>query len=157
MASLSVNGTKMQLTPREIDVTAKAWLCITEIKNGIPQVDSKKLAKVGNYASADSARHIWKPIQKKLMAMATAAAATVNEEDESNPATPKKKSKGAPRKRKTEVDSNADDNDMVERTPTKKTRARRSTRATAKKVEEDDDDDDEISDINDALFSDGEA
>ncbi|XXG95569.1 hypothetical protein Hte_001836 [Hypoxylon texense] len=129
MASTSANPeateSKPQLNQRELEVIAKAWICITSINNGVPVIDSKKLAEIGPYASADSARHIWKPIEKKLFAIAGAP-----------PPTPGAgRGKGTPRKRK--ADAAADGEDPG--TPTKKPRARKNTKAATKKDEDDGD------------------
>lgn len=86
----------------------------------LSQIDSKKLAEMGPYASADSARHIWKPIERKLLAIAGVTP---------TPAT------GKGRKRKTDTaDGETPD------TPTKKPRARKNTKAATKKNEEEDGD-----------------
>ncbi|KAI1763362.1 hypothetical protein GGR53DRAFT_531550 [Hypoxylon sp. FL1150] len=115
------NGDKPVFNARELEVIAKAWTCISEIKNGVPVVDGAKLAERGGYASADSARHIWRPIQKKLAAIAEAG---------SDATTPSRK---GGRKRKTDT---ADGE-----TPMKKPRKRMNTKALAKKEGGDDDDD----------------
>ncbi|KAI2628541.1 hypothetical protein GGR54DRAFT_348971 [Hypoxylon sp. NC1633] len=107
------NSANLQLTQREIEIIAKAWRCISDIKDGIPQVDSKKLAAIGNYASADSARHSWKPIEMKLAAMNDTA------EDPTADVTDKGKIKATPRKRKANTDISDED---IEESPTKKTR-----------------------------------
>ncbi|KAI0006722.1 hypothetical protein F4779DRAFT_549121 [Xylariaceae sp. FL0662B] len=149
------NGTKIQLNAREMEIVAKAWRCISEIKDGVVQVNCKKLAEIGPYASADSARHIWKPVQKKLLALAGAEATTSS----SAPPTPSKgksttPSKGkntTPRKRK--ADENGGEAD--EGTTPKKLRTR-STKAKAK-MEPEDDDDDVPDFIKDEDFVEGEA
>ncbi|KAI0098401.1 hypothetical protein F4814DRAFT_433833 [Daldinia grandis] len=113
-SAANASGEKLQLSQREIEVMAMAFMCISDIKEGVPQVDAKKLAKIGNYASADSARHIWKPIQKKLMAHTSGGG-------DGSPfiATPSTRGRGTPKKRK--ADSEAD-----EGTPTKKPRGRKT-------------------------------
>ncbi|KAF3060319.1 hypothetical protein GL218_09102 [Daldinia childiae] len=129
------SGEKLQLNQREIEVIAMAFICISEIKEGVPQVDAKKLAKVGNYASADSARHIWKPIQKKLMAH------TSGEGDGSSfIATPSTKGRGTPRKRKADGEAGGG-------TPTKKPRGRKASKVALKKEDiEEEDIDEELAD-----------
>ncbi|KAI1373495.1 hypothetical protein F4677DRAFT_448323 [Hypoxylon crocopeplum] len=126
------NAGKLSLNQREMEVIAKAWQCLTEIKNGVPQVDTKKLAVIGGYASADSARHIWKPILNKLTALAgmehPPAPASAKAKAKAKP-----KPKGTPRKRKVDAD---DDDEDVEQTPTKKPRAKKNTKAK-KEPEED--------------------
>ncbi|KAI2622674.1 hypothetical protein GGS26DRAFT_567180 [Hypomontagnella submonticulosa] len=118
---------KLQLTQREIEVVAKAFRCITELKNGVAQVDSTKLAKIGGYASADSARHVWKPIQKKLIAMAGDAG---DDDPSDTPAQPKTKS--ATRKRKNDVGD-------PEETPTKKPRKGKTVKSKVKSDNSDED------------------
>ncbi|KAI1656106.1 hypothetical protein F4813DRAFT_145492 [Daldinia decipiens] len=131
------SGGKLQLNQREIEVIAMAFMCISDIKEGVPQVDAKKLAKIGNYASADSARHTWKPIQKKLMAHTSG-------EGDGSPliATPSTKGRGASRKRKA-------DDEAGEGTPTKKPRGRKASKVVPKK--------EEIEDYFDEELADGEA
>ncbi|KAI6091660.1 hypothetical protein F4821DRAFT_226588 [Hypoxylon rubiginosum] len=121
--STTKSDDKPQFNARELEVIAKAWTCISEVKNGVPVIDATKLAERGPYASADSARHVWRPIQKKLIAIAGAGS------DVTTPTpTP---GKGRGRKRKTDA---ADTE-----TPTKKPRARKNTKAPAEKdVDEDD-------------------
>ncbi|KAK6952663.1 hypothetical protein Daesc_004954 [Daldinia eschscholtzii] len=125
---------RLKLSQREIEVMAMAFMCISDIKDGVPQVDARKLAKIGNYASADSARHSWKPIQKKLLNH-------VNAEDDVSPfpVTPSSRGRGAPKKRK------AGDDDAVERTPTKKPRGR-PAKVVPKKEEIEDDLEEELAD-----------
>ncbi|KAI1804630.1 hypothetical protein F4811DRAFT_519260 [Daldinia bambusicola] len=129
---------RLQLSQREIEVMAKAFMCISEVKDGVPQVDAKKLAKIGPYASADSARHIWRPIHKKLQSY-------INSESEEPlfPATPSTKGRpaGTPGKRKV-------DSDGTELTPTKKPRGRPSKAMAKKKkhIEEDFKDEDDLDD-----------
>ncbi|KAI0178688.1 hypothetical protein GGR52DRAFT_569595 [Hypoxylon sp. FL1284] len=109
------------LSPRECEIIARAWLCITDVKDGAPVVDSKKLAKLGGYASADSARHMWRPIQNKLTAILRASNA--REMD----VTPLKAApaKAAPAKKGRKRTGSAADSEIPE-TPAKK--ARRGTR-----------------------------
>ncbi|KAI1777402.1 hypothetical protein F4818DRAFT_410227 [Hypoxylon cercidicola] len=120
------NDAQPQLTQRETEVVAKAWLCIVQLKNGVPVIDSKKLAELGNYASGDSARHAWKPIERKLLAIAAAGPSI------STPV----KSKSTGRKRKME----SADVEVLD-TPTKRPRARKNTKAAVKKEKEEDDGD----------------
>ncbi|KAI0381138.1 hypothetical protein F5Y04DRAFT_281113 [Hypomontagnella monticulosa] len=134
---------KPQLNQRETEVIAKAFRCIVDVKDGVVQIDSAKLAKIGGYASADSARHVWKPIANKLIAMASDLG------DDDGPTTPSKaKPKGTPRKRKT--DTGAD----PEGTPTKK----RKAKAVKAKVEKDDSDEEAEARVEvDNADADGEA
>ncbi|KAI8961880.1 hypothetical protein F5Y11DRAFT_210793 [Daldinia sp. FL1419] len=126
---------KLTLSQREIEVMAMAFMCISDIKDGMPQVDARKLAKIGRYASADSARHIWRPIQKKLIAH------TSSEDDASPfPATPSTKGKGSPKKRKTANGEGTDE------TPTKKPRRGKNAKAAPKKEETDEEPGEELAD-----------
>ncbi|KAI0836173.1 hypothetical protein F5Y06DRAFT_274393 [Hypoxylon sp. FL0890] len=138
------DGAKIQLNQREIQVIAKAWLCITSVKDGIPQVNSHKLCQVGNYATANSARHAWVPIEKKLIAMA----ATIKDDDDSSPAKPR----GRPPKKRKNGDAAADIGETPDGTPVKKKSGggrKSSTKVKTKTKKESDDEgvgfsDDEI-------------
>ncbi|OTA65858.1 hypothetical protein K449DRAFT_420571 [Hypoxylon sp. EC38] len=130
------NGAEIQLSQREIQIIAKAWLCIKSIdKFGVPKVDNDKLAKIGNYASSDSARVCWAPIGKKLAAMAGNI-----DNDAATPATPATpataKANGAARKRKVKSE---EDDEEVKGTPTKKPRGRKVMKREVKKEPEEDD------------------
>ncbi|KAI0848721.1 hypothetical protein F5Y00DRAFT_237481 [Daldinia vernicosa] len=128
------SGEKLQLSQREIEVMAMAFMCISDVKDGVPQVDARKLAKIGNYASADSARHIWRPIQKKLMAHTSGEG-----ENSPFPATPSTRGRGTPKKRKANGEAG-------EGTPTKKPRGKKASKVAPKKEEFEDDIDDELAD-----------
>lgn len=130
------SGEKLELNQREIEVMAMAFMCISDVKDGVPQVDAKKLAKIGNYASADSARHIWRPIQKKLMAHAS------GEGDGSPFIATSTRGRGTPKKRKA-------DGEAGEGTPTKKPRGKKASKVVPKK--------EEIEDYIDEELADGEA
>ncbi|KAI0118100.1 hypothetical protein F4776DRAFT_635133 [Hypoxylon sp. NC0597] len=133
------NGAEMHLSQREIQIIAKAWLCIKSVdKNGVPKVDHHKLCKIGNYASADSARVCWAPIAKKLAIMAgniDADPATAT-----TPVIPSTgKTSGADRKRKVKAED--DEEVEVEETPSKKPRGRKRMKREVKKESEDEDED----------------
>ncbi|KAI1411526.1 hypothetical protein F5Y13DRAFT_191143 [Hypoxylon sp. FL1857] len=89
-------------------------------------VDCTKLSKVGNYASASSARHIWAPIERKLKEAMDGIVV------DPSPAKPK----GRPPKRK----NDADGGETTDGTPAKKPRARKGlkTKPTAKAEKESD-------------------
>ncbi|KAI1080938.1 hypothetical protein F5B20DRAFT_84729 [Whalleya microplaca] len=138
------NSAKVQLNAREMEIVAKAWQCIKEIKDGVVKVDCKKLAEIGPYASADSARHIWMPIQKKLL-----ASAGVGAPSSSAPPTPSK-AKGTPRKRK----ADANGSELADGLTPKKLRARKTKNLA--KVELDEEEDDDL-DIKSEEFLEGEV
>ncbi|KAI1105434.1 hypothetical protein F4804DRAFT_304379 [Jackrogersella minutella] len=127
-------GVKTQLSQREIEITALAWMCITSVKNGVPKVDANKLAKIGNYASADSARHIWRPIEKKLTSLARSADADAGDaaaasSKASGPAATPGKTTASGRKRKVDADTDGGGDSA----PSKKPRGRKPSKAKAKK------------------------
>ncbi|OTB02391.1 hypothetical protein M426DRAFT_322667 [Hypoxylon sp. CI-4A] len=140
--------TKSALTQREIEVTAMAWLCITALKDGIPQVDCKRLAQIGNYASPDSARHSWKPIERKLATLASA------QDGDGGAVTPvKPTTTGRGRKRKSDTNGGSGGGGAeAEGTPTKKPRAKKVLKKPKK-----DSSSDELSDLRDSDFDDGEV
>ncbi|KAI2469163.1 hypothetical protein F4781DRAFT_431682 [Annulohypoxylon bovei var. microspora] len=120
---------KAHLTQRDVEIVAIAWACVSSVKGGRPIVDSNKLATMGSYASADSARHVWKPVERKLLAIAAAVGIAVDSDSASaaGPATPtaaapKPKAKGSGSARKRKLDASSDD--ALEETPAKKPRAR---------------------------------
>ncbi|KAI1135467.1 hypothetical protein F5Y05DRAFT_172102 [Hypoxylon sp. FL0543] len=123
------NGAKIQLNQREIEIIAKAWICIKSLNNGVPKIDSEKLAKIGNYASADSARHVWGPIERKLIAMAKMV-----KDDPPTPAKPK----GRPPKHKNDDDAG----EAAGGSPVKKPRGRKVVKRRVKK--ESDGEDEEL-------------
>ncbi|KAI1463588.1 uncharacterized protein F4812DRAFT_446604 [Daldinia caldariorum] len=130
---------RLQLSQREIEVLAKAFVCISDVKDGVPQVDAKKLAKLGPYASADSARHVWRPIHKKLQSYIESGS-----EESLFPATPSTRNRGTgtgtPGKRKA-------DGDGTELTPTKKPRGRPpKAMAKKKRIEVDFGDEEDLAD-----------
>ncbi|KAI0602254.1 hypothetical protein F4775DRAFT_588482 [Biscogniauxia sp. FL1348] len=104
--SEGVNLAKSGLSERDIQVIAKAWLCIKEIKDGEPQVNYNKLKDLVPYASADSAAHCWRRIANKLALLSSAPS---NAQEASTPlaqktATPgnsdKQRTMGRPHRRK---------------------------------------------------------
>ncbi|KAI8634106.1 hypothetical protein F5Y19DRAFT_470277 [Xylariaceae sp. FL1651] len=69
----ATNGTEPTLSKREQDVVIKAWGCIKSVNtNGEPQLDFDKLANIAGYANTNTARAVWGPIKKKLVAGAGA-------------------------------------------------------------------------------------
>ncbi|KAI1406105.1 hypothetical protein F4819DRAFT_481925 [Hypoxylon fuscum] len=141
------DGGGADLTEREIRVVAKAFQCITAFRDGVPQVDAKKLAAIAPYSSADSARHVWKPIEKKLIAFAESAPAPT---PASTPASAASETKSTPRKRKADTDG-------TEGTPTKKPRAAKNNKAKPKAKKEESESEADVSDIKDSDYDEGEA
>ncbi|KAI0880958.1 uncharacterized protein GGS22DRAFT_173847 [Annulohypoxylon maeteangense] len=75
-----------RLSQREIEIVAMAWCSVKSAKDGKPVVDFPKFTKMAGYKTADSARHAWRPVEKKLEAIA--AASNAHPEPDSAPTTP---------------------------------------------------------------------
>ncbi|KAI0832264.1 hypothetical protein F5Y06DRAFT_281093 [Hypoxylon sp. FL0890] len=80
----------VQLSPRDMEILAKAWQCFDEA----PKINWQKLAEVANFKNAATARACFTPIKKKL-----AAASGVHAPAESGEPTAAAKGRG---KRKAE-------------------------------------------------------
>ncbi|KAK8054595.1 hypothetical protein PG994_009662 [Apiospora phragmitis] len=57
---------KAQFTPRDFEVSAKAWACL----EGDAKLNYEKLATLGGYKNPASARESWRQIKNRLMAAA---------------------------------------------------------------------------------------
>ncbi|KAI1639382.1 hypothetical protein F4809DRAFT_657289 [Biscogniauxia mediterranea] len=93
-----VNLAKAGLSDRDIQVVAKAWLCIKEIKDGEPQINYSKLKDLVPYASADSAAHCWRRIANKLALLSSASS---NAQEASTPTPNKTTTPGSSDKQRT--------------------------------------------------------
>ncbi|KAI1385245.1 uncharacterized protein F4822DRAFT_338588 [Hypoxylon trugodes] len=110
---------KPAVNQREIEVIALAMQCMPG--DGAPPVDATKLARLGNYASADSARHAWRPIEKKLHGLAKSVGVDPDGEIP-------EMSRGG-RKRKADSDGETTSTSL----PAKKPRAKKAGTGTKKK------------------------
>ncbi|KAK7963881.1 hypothetical protein PG996_008431 [Apiospora saccharicola] len=59
-----------QFTQRDMEISAKAWACLIGDAKSNPQIDFNKLAILGGYKNAASARECWRTTKIRLMAAA---------------------------------------------------------------------------------------
>ncbi|KAI5918800.1 hypothetical protein F4810DRAFT_690604 [Camillea tinctor] len=96
-----LNLAKVGLSDKDIQVVAKAWLCIKEIKDGEPKVNFDKLKELVPYASADSAAHCWRRIANKLALLSAPPSSASNAQEVSTPTPSKNKAPGSADKQRT--------------------------------------------------------
>ncbi|KAI1090517.1 hypothetical protein F5B19DRAFT_494341 [Rostrohypoxylon terebratum] len=119
-AAAGPEGGTLTLSQRDVKIIAIAWCCIKSVNNGKPVIDYGKFTAAAGYKTQDSARHIFPPLERKLLALAesfgvrpgddsattttTTASGAVSDTASPSPA------KGT-RKRKLATGGNGDDDD----------------------------------------------
>ncbi|KAI1458533.1 hypothetical protein F4805DRAFT_423765 [Annulohypoxylon moriforme] len=94
-------GEDINLSRRDIQLVAVAWCCVKSSKDDKPVIDFAKFTLKAGYKTQDSARHSWRPVEKKLEAIV--AQFDDGSAPPSAPSTPVKSAKSAPPKRKKEL------------------------------------------------------